>query len=110
MVIASRTLKLRTSGEVVDVPVRLFKPEQQGADWSCRFEIAWPDQPRSMEICGVDSVQAMDLAMRTIGAVIYTSEHHKSGRLYAWEPGQGYGFPVSRNLRDLLVGDDAKYF
>jgi hypothetical protein len=27
-----------------------------------------------------------------------------------WEaPGQGYGFPVPNNIRDLLVGEDKKF-
>jgi len=25
------------------------------------------------------------------------------------EPAQGYGFPVTQNLRELLIGDDANY-
>jgi len=25
-------------------------------------------------------------------------------------PGSGYGFPVATTMRDLLQGDDAKYF
>jgi hypothetical protein len=49
------------------------------------------------------------LALKTIGAQIYASDHHASGKLMWLEPGKGYGFPVTNNLRDLLVGDDKKF-
>jgi hypothetical protein len=55
---------------------------------------------------GVDAVQALDLAMRMIGAQIYASDHHASGKLMWLEPGKGYGFPVTKGIRDLLTGDD----
>ena len=38
-----------------------------------------------------------------IGAEIYASEEHRSGRL-VWSDGwKGYGFPVPGRIRDLLV-------
>ena len=54
-------------------------------------------------------VQAILAAMQMIGAELYTSDHHKAGYLMWHEPGCGYGFPVTQNPRDLLIGDDAKY-
>ncbi len=62
-----------------------------------------------MEAWGIDSVQAILLAFQMIGADLYTSSYHKSGQLIFQEPGQGYGFPVPENLRDLLIGNDRKY-
>jgi hypothetical protein len=62
-----------------------------------------------MNVSGVDSVQSLLLAFQMIGADLYTSSYHKSGRLMFDEPGQGYGFPVPNSLRDLLIGDDRKY-
>jgi uncharacterized protein DUF6968 len=57
-----------------------------------------------------DAIQALLHALEMIGAEIYTSEEHRSGRL-VWSDGwKGYGFPVSGRIRDLLVGDDAKFF
>lgn len=38
------------------------------------------------------------------------SSYHKSGKLALDARGRGYGFPVVSSLRDLLEGDDAKYF
>ena len=62
-----------------------------------------------MQAWGIDSVQAILLALQMIGADIYTSSYHKSGHLMFEEAGQGYGFPVPESLRDLLVGNDRTY-
>jgi hypothetical protein len=111
MVVATRTLTFRNGNEDRNVAVRIFAPEQeQSRAWSCAYEIDWPEGTRKFAAYGVDAVQAIELALRTIGAEIYTSDYHKSN-LLSWEkPGQGYGFPVPISLRDLLVGDDARFF
>jgi hypothetical protein len=106
MIIATRVLKLRNSFGEIDIPIRIFAPEQEGKSWFCKFEIDWPDGTLTMPAGGVDAVQALDLAQKMIGALIYGSDHHASGKLVWLEPGRGYGFPVTSNLRDLLVGDD----
>ena len=58
---------------------------------------------------GVDAVQALLFALQMIGAEVYTSSQHQSGRLEWLERGRGYGFPVPDNIRDLLVGDDKRF-
>ncbi len=108
MMIASRALRLRRAGNDVEIPIRIFAPKPQPIDWSCRFEIGWPDGILSAEAMGVDAIQALDLALKMIGATIYASDHHASGNLIWLEPGKGYGFPVTHGIRDLLVGDDEK--
>jgi len=62
-----------------------------------------------MTIGGFDSMQALVLALQTIGAEIYSSNYHKVGNLFFDKPRSGYGFPVVPTLRDLLQGADAKY-
>jgi hypothetical protein len=109
MIIATRTLTLREGDRDIAVPIRVFAPEQQPRDWSCRFEIDWPDEPFAMAVIGIDAVQALGLALKTVGTQIYTSEYHEAGQLFWHEPGNGYGFPVPVTLRDLLIGDDAKF-
>jgi len=75
----------------------------------CEYEIDWPEGTRKFAAHGDDSVQAIELALKMIGAEIYASDYHKS-KMLRWEKsGQGYGFPVARTLRDLLEGDDAEY-
>src|SRR5215218_3924637 len=109
MVIALRILTLRGQGRDIEVPIRIFKPEEEKKNsWSCKYEIVWPDGPRTMTAWGVDSVQSIFIAFQMIGSEIYTSNFHKSGQLYFDTPGGGYGFPVPTSLRDLLRGADAR--
>jgi hypothetical protein len=113
MIIADRLLHFREGEKNVKVPVRIFA-EVDGTAWSCRYEIDWPGNTRRSRAVGFDSMQAITLALQAIGAEIYTSDFHKSGSL-SWDNSgksnarKGYGFPVMPNLRDLLIGDDAKY-
>ena len=62
-----------------------------------------------MDVGGVDSAQALVLALQMIGAEIYSSDYHKSGNLFWERHGDGYGFPVVPTLRDLLRGSDLNY-
>lgn len=104
--IASRTLRIVEGDGERSVVVRLFLPEPDGAAWTCAYEVGWPENPRFFQAFGVDAVQAIELALHMIGAELYTSEHHQAGTLVFDAPGAGYGFPVAKTLRDLLVGDD----
>ena len=105
--IATRLLRLHNEG--VDIAIRIFAPEGEGRAWACRYEIDWPEGMQVMQAFGVDAVQAILLAFQMIGADIYTSNYHRSGRLIFEEPGQGYGFPVPASLRGLLIGNDRTY-
>lgn len=109
MVICERTLKLSQDHDYRLVIVRLFSPTQLDEAWSCRWEIHWPDRLRSGEAFGHDGMQAVVLGLQAIGSEIYASDEHESGRL-SWSEGRlGYGFPVPRIIRGLLIGDDAEY-
>ena len=109
MLIATRVLKLRRPTGDIEIPIRIFAPQQEAAAWSCRFEVDWPDGMLTMAIMGIDAVQALELALKIIGAQIYASDHHASGNLMWEAPGKGYGFPVTNGIRDLLVGDDKSF-
>jgi hypothetical protein len=109
MLIATRQLTLTKGGTVETVTVRIFAPREQARGWQCQFEIAWPDGPVQGAAEGVDAVQALELTLKLIGAELYNSQAHRDGTL-AWErPGGGYGFPVARAIRDMLVGDDKTF-
>jgi hypothetical protein len=57
-----------------DVPCRFFKPRSDGDDFRCDYEIVWPDgQARRFYAMGVDSVQALLLAMSNAHADLLTS-------------------------------------
>jgi hypothetical protein len=109
-VIATRTLTLDANAGKVEIPIRVFAPEAGDNVWMCRFDIDWPEGKLERWAAGVDAVQALLQALQIIGVILYTSKHHRSGRLMWYEPGTGYGFPVTSNLRDLLIGDDVKFF
>jgi hypothetical protein len=111
MVIATRILAFHNGNENRNVSVRIFAPKQEEPRvWLCAYEIDWPEGTRKFAAHGVDSIQAVEMALKMIGAELYTSDYHKSGLLTWEQPGKGYGFPVPVTLRDLLVGDDAKFF
>lgn len=110
MIIASRTLTWHDGERAVPVPISVHAPvcEKTGV-WRCRYDIGWPEGERIFAGHGVDAAQALVGALAMVGADLYSSSYHKSGRL-SWEkPGNGYGFPVVPSLRDLFVGEDAKY-
>ena len=111
MVIASRSLQLLRNHSATEIPIRIYLPEQESATaWSCRYEIDWPHGEWKHAAWGVDSVQAILIALQLIGSEIHASEYHRSGQLMLDEPGRGYGFPVTNGIRDMLIGDDAKFF
>lgn len=109
MIIAARTLRSVRSGKDVDIDVRIHMPEQDRAGWVCKFEIDWPEGEAARWGSGVDAVQALVHALQMIGAEIYTSRYHKEGWLEWLARNRGYGFPVTNNVRDLLIGDDEKF-
>lgn len=109
MIIADRLLKLREGQIETEVGVRVFLPERDQNAWSTRYEIDWPEGKREGAAIGCDSVQSLLFALKMIGAEVYTSDYHKSGNLKWSGAGEGYGFPVPQNLRDILQGDDGKF-
>jgi hypothetical protein len=108
MVIATRSLLLRDRN--VEIPIRVHAPEKAKVDWICRFEIDWPEGKAERWGAGIDAIQALVIALNMVGAEIYASKHHETGQLVWLAPGRGYGFPISNNIRDLLVGDDRAFF
>ena len=109
MIIVKRVLVLRRRNGNVCIPVSIRVPERKEDHWICRYEIGWPEGKAKRWSGGVDAVQALELTLKMIGAEVNTHRHAKAGRLQWLEPGKGYGFPVSKNIRDLLIGDDRKY-
>jgi len=111
MIIATRVLKLRRPEGYVDMPVHIFAPRQEGGEWRGRVEIGWPGTPQPIDVngCG-DAVHVIEMSMRLIGAVLYASKEHASGKLVWQQPGNGYGFPILDDMRDVLQGDDKRYY
>jgi hypothetical protein len=89
-----------------DAPTQVFsKRESQGRhprksrggpDYYCPFQILGLDDDRVRRAWGIDPVQALQLAMRQIGALLSASDAAKTGRL-SWDAGStkgDFGFPV----------------
>jgi hypothetical protein len=100
---------MTSEGRDADVKITIFAPVPADPDWICRFEIGWSSQPQQKHAVGIDPVQALLFAMQMIGAELYASDQHESGRLIWLQHGNGYGFPVPASIRDVLRGDDARY-
>jgi Domain of unknown function (DUF6968) len=106
MQIAHRRLMASSALGDTEIAIRLFKPEESDGAWICRYEIDWPSRKQSSFAAGIDSIQALLLALQRIGVEIYTSAYHQTSSLKWFEQMQGYGFPIAHNLRDLLIGND----
>ena len=109
MPFATRLLAVLDKGCLRDVAVRVFSPEEDERAWICRYEIDWPERVRRGAGFGVDGVQALTIALQNIGVELYASSYHRAGTLVFDKPGNGYGFPIAKDARHLLVGDDAKF-
>jgi hypothetical protein len=107
-VVAHRILTATVEGKRIQVEVRVFMPIclSGGENWECAYEIAWAARRRRNSVGGLDSVQALFLALQFIGAELYAGRPAELAGLTWLEPGQGYGFLLPPNLRDLAVGED----
>ncbi|MDB5594725.1 MAG: hypothetical protein JWM36_1686 [Hyphomicrobiales bacterium] len=103
--IAQRTFQIKSGDGTTPLAISIFSPREVEADhWACDYEIDWPEGKRRFAGHGIDSVQALVIALQMIGT------YHRAGRLiYPGLPG-GFGFPVAGNVRDLLEGADRENF
>ena len=111
MIIATRDLEYRAEdGTVIPVPVvYLFALARWRNTGAVATTIGFPNGVKESAAHGIDAVQALVLAINDIGNDLYFSDYHKMGRLKWGEPDKGYGFPVTKNVRDLLIGDDKRF-
>ena len=109
MPFATRRLAVLEKGVLLDVAVRVYSPEEDDRAWICRYEIDWPERVRGGAGFGVDGIQALVIALQNIGVELYASPYHRAGTLVFDKTGNGYGFPIAKDARHLLVGDDAKF-
>jgi hypothetical protein len=105
-VILNRTLKIETESGEKDVQINFYLPTELEVDWGCEYEIGWPAGVRRFKAHGIDSVQALSHALQMVGAELYTSDAHRSGKLMWLKRGAGYGLLLSSGIRHLYEGDD----
>ena len=106
MVIAERSLSIEDGSEPKACKITMHAPEDTDGIWICRYTIEWPTAPEESFGAGVDTFQALHLTLQKIGITLYASAYHKAGILMFDKPGRGYGFPMPKNGRYLLIGDD----
>lgn len=102
-VVASRDFTLDKTGKVT---VLIGRPQQSPStdDWYCPYQKLGIGPNKVKYAAGVDSVQALILALSMLGAELYCSQEYEAGRL-DWECGAvkgDLGFPVPPNIQDIL--------
>ena len=72
----------RFDSEGRPVVCRFLEPTlQPGGEYQCRWSIDWGDGERTRRAHGIDSVQALLLAMRSAHTELVESEAYEQGRL-----------------------------
>ncbi|HEV2365748.1 MAG TPA: hypothetical protein VGS12_16275 [Caulobacteraceae bacterium] len=95
--IASRRFELDNEGVV---EVRLKRPRSDGGDFRCDYEISGLGRPVTSHACGVDSMQAVCLALLSIATDLYSSPEWKEGRVrWLGMPDLGFGCPPGNEAR-----------
>lgn len=82
-----------------NVGCRFFKPEPDGQDYRCRYEIDWPEGAYVGRAYGVDGVQALLLAMQKAHTDLLAARENE-GRQIAWLDMPGLGMPIPRTISD----------
>lgn len=104
-VIAERKFRLKSDASVV-ITARVYRPLMDGDDFRCDYSIDWPGKSENGKAFGVDSVQALLLAIQRVGVDVYCSDYVKNSDMIWLEEGRGFGLVLPSNLADLYRGDD----
>lgn len=82
-----------------EVACRFYKPRREDIDFSCRFEIGWPEGNRSRRAFGVDDVQAFLLALQMAHTDLLAARENER-RQVLWLGERDLGLPTAETLRD----------
>lgn len=105
-VIARRVLLGRTEQGDQVIAVSLFAPAADGENWSCAYEVDWPEAPRRNAALGVDSMQALVLALQMLGAELHAGRPVQIQSLEWLGTDGSLGLPLPPSLRAEARGDD----
>lgn len=86
--IGHRRYRFRPSiGKPRPVDVYIHSPVPSGRDWVCKLRITGLPRQTDQEfpVYGVDSVQALELALRAVGQVFTSTPEYRAGQLECWE-------------------------
>lgn len=64
------------------VTIRFLRPAlAPGGEYQCRWSILWPDRLEQRYTCGLDGIQALILAMKTVHSELMDSDLYRAGKL-----------------------------
>lgn len=110
MVIGKRILAIDTEDGPVSVEIRLYQPEPYDTVWHARYDIDWPEGTVKSHCVGNDGIAALHGAIEKIGTELYMSRYHHERTLWWYKSWEGYGFPLPKGARDLLIGHDQQFY
>jgi hypothetical protein len=104
-IVAERVLILEPRGTVT-VQIGLpFTPDDYPDESWCPYQIEGLGSDEVRRTIGIDALQALTLALQTVGSTLVSSDHYKAGRLKAFASDEGrtdLGFPLYDGSEDLL--------
>jgi hypothetical protein len=80
-IVAEREIGYSNLGQTLLGRVAIETPEPDQGDWRCRYRVELPGMNVSRRTAGVDSFQALHLAMQAAVAELATSKAFKAGHL-----------------------------
>ena len=98
-VIAVRHLRVTGADATVTVMIGKPKPFPDGQDYYCPYQIRGLGSEGVRYAGGVDSVQALVMALEGIRTTLSTSQEAKAGRLN-WLDQSDLGFPLPSSIND----------
>ena len=103
-IIAERELEI-ADGRTVQVVIGKPRPFPDGNDYLCPFQIIGLGKEIIIGAGGVDSLQALIMALHAISANLYTSDEARAGTL-TWLGRRNFSIPVNHVIQDLVPEDD----
>ena len=102
-IIAERELEIEDN-RIVRVVIGKPQPYPGGHNYYCPFQIKGIGKEKVISAGGVDSVQALLMALQGISANLYTSAQARNGTL-TWLGRRNYGLPVTPAIKDFVPED-----
>ena len=102
--IATRSLTLiQDGGQASDVVILLGKPQQlpDHTDYYCPYQVKGAGSEKVRYACGVDPLQALQLALSTLGVELEVLNKELGGRL-RWDCGEKGGLGIPATPPNLL--------
>jgi hypothetical protein len=94
VVIATRSIALLGDTQAVTVTIGTPQAFSDGKDYYCPYQIIGIGDERIRYASGVDTIQALFLALKKIGSVLHSSDPARAGSL-TWLGNSDLGFPMA---------------